>query len=420
MKASHYNLEVMLYYGAMTKNRAPYIETTFDRDTCKLRIYSRPSYESDIAVFRVGLILSRVSVKHMLYYIWKDDLLKLTASFLKFYPKRSVGFVLKIILDYSFPTERNKETIMFDKELEMSFMMAMNFLGDVHSDEKRHGNQYHASSNERRMQSSIMETYEEAMSMKQNGSDVREIEESTGWRIIGEKAGKEILSFRKADLESMSPVEIVSYDSVPKFFSEKPAGNNRIKFISNSLLPWVKNNAFIGKVANSEIGEIVISKSGLKDSLVHGYNRYKARFYPVLKKLLSDAIVLDEYYENGRLHSYILGAKFISEEGNEGFVGIVIGVERQGNKYYSHSIIQKNKSEVTGLSQKESSPKLHPTISSVFAKVLSVNNEVRYLGLAPEASAEYEAVRQKYYGTEEWMKAPYGKDTLLYSATESW
>ena len=89
---------------------------------------------------------------------------------------------------------------------------------------------------------------------------------------------------------------------------------------------------------------------------------------------------LDTY---GKLQ-YVLGSKF-SRSGVDGYVGIVIKVDKQGKKYYSHTIYQKFSREATsGTGNQSLTRTLHPAVNNILHDTFAVNEKSIFIPLDPD------------------------------------
>lgn len=170
----------------------------------------------------------------------------------------------------------------------------------------------------------------------------------------------------KNDLDSANVVDAtLNITDVPDYFLDK---SNKFR---KQRVDWayeqIKN-----KTVDSVIGSVNITKTGINDSLFHGHNKYKASLYPILDSLISNGILANTLEDNG-MKNYVLISKF-SRDGDVNYVGIVIKEDRHGNKYYNHTIGQKNNWMAKRQSAKQSeTPTLHPDISMIIRNILSVN-----------------------------------------------
>ncbi len=70
-----------------------------------------------------------------------------------------------------------------------------------------------------------------------------------------------------------------------------------------------------------------------------------------------------------------VGKIIISRSGETGYVGIVIRVDKDGKKYYSHTIYKKISRAATGGTENQNLTRnLHPAVNNILHEILSVNS----------------------------------------------
>ena len=173
----------------------------------------------------------------------------------------------------------------------------------------------------------------------------------------------------KITLEALTPVLSDDVELVPDYFTiSKGRSSEILKMQIDWAFGQIKN-----KTPNSPIGIVTITRKGIRASLFKGSNRYKAALYPVLDLLIENSVLLHINIENKR--QYILGSKFSRKE-EIGFVGIVIKEDKEGHKYYSHTIYQKNsRAAKSGSGNQNLTLRLHPAVNNILQEILDVNIE---------------------------------------------
>lgn len=173
----------------------------------------------------------------------------------------------------------------------------------------------------------------------------------------------------KDRITSLSPVMVsVEVDSVPDFFLKKGHENRK------AMVDWAYEQVH-RKQVSSEIGTVNISKSGINDALYHGHNKYKATLFSVLDDLIEQGVLVNKFAEHGK-QNYVLVSKFSRSNGESDYVGLVIKEDENGNRYYNHTITQKNNWMAKRHPAKQTdSPTLHPAISSIIQDILDVNDD---------------------------------------------
>ncbi|MBO7047319.1 MAG: hypothetical protein J6W62_00190 [Spirochaetia bacterium] len=176
-------------------------------------------------------------------------------------------------------------------------------------------------------------------------------------------------ALKKCALMSLTPIEAPEIDIVPEYFSYK----NRTVEVLKKQIDWayskVKN-----KTPDSPIGKVIISRRGIRDSLFKGTNIYKASLYPIIDTLIESSILIYQNIDDEGEQQFILSNKY-SRAGKNAFVSIIIKVDNEGNKYYSHTILQeKNNRKAQGSSENQNiAQKLHPVVNNILQKILDVN-----------------------------------------------
>ena len=176
---------------------------------------------------------------------------------------------------------------------------------------------------------------------------------------------------KKQALKALAPVEAMSLEQVPTFFLIK---GNRDKEVLKKQIGWAYSSIH-NTMPRSPIGKVIITKGGIRDSLFKGTNRYKASLYPILDKLIEKSIFLFDNTDFYGERQFVLGGKF-SRCGEEEYVGIVSRIDSRGNKYYSHTIYQKNNRKAQGVPDNQGlTQKLHPAVYNILHEILSVNSK---------------------------------------------
>ena len=175
---------------------------------------------------------------------------------------------------------------------------------------------------------------------------------------------------KKEAMEALTPVEAMPLEKVPEIFHNP---KDKTLQIIKQRKEWIfahLQNTF----PDSPVGKIIISRSGIHDSLFKGCNRFKAGLYPILDKLIESSILLYINLESLFDIQYVLGNKYY-RSGETGYVGIVIRVDKDGKKYYSHTIYKKISRAATGGTENQNLTRnLHPAVNNILHEILSVNS----------------------------------------------
>ena len=174
---------------------------------------------------------------------------------------------------------------------------------------------------------------------------------------------------KKQAMEALTPVEAMPLEQMPEIFRNP---KDKTPQIIKQRKEWIFAN-LQNTLPDSPVGKIIISRSGIHDSLFKGCNRFKAGLYPILDKLIESSILLYTNFEKSDDIQFVLGNKY-SRAGEIGYVGIVIKVDKDGKKYYSHTIYQKTSWAATGGTENQSLTRnLHPAVNNILHEILSVN-----------------------------------------------
>ena len=177
---------------------------------------------------------------------------------------------------------------------------------------------------------------------------------------------------KKKALEALVPIVAMEIEYVPEIFHNP---KDKTPQIIRKRKEWIFAH-LQNKTPNSPIGKVIITKSGIHDSLFKGCNRYKAGLYPILDKLIESSVVLQSTLDEFGERQFVIGSKYL-RGGVIGYVGIVIRVDKDGNKYYSHTIYQKNNRAATGGTGNQNLTRnLHPAVNNILQEILSVNNNL--------------------------------------------
>ena len=177
---------------------------------------------------------------------------------------------------------------------------------------------------------------------------------------------------KKQALETLPPIEAMAIALVPDIFHNP---KDRRPKMTKLRIDWIYSQ-IQNKKPSSPIGPVLITKSGINDSIHKGFNRYKAGLYPILDKLIENSVLLHNNIDPNDKRQYILGSKYIRDQ-TRGYVGIVIKEDRMGNKYYTHTIYQKNNQAArSGTENQSLTLKLHPVINTILQEILDVNKEI--------------------------------------------
>ena len=189
--------------------------------------------------------------------------------------------------------------------------------------------------------------------------------------------------------------------------------------------------SFGGKVENEQLGEVILSKRGIKDDLAHGMGAEKAASFAAVPEVLRSGKVVD-YQKNwkGRGYDTATIAAPIRIAGTEYMMGVVLKRSNQMNRFYIHEVATKKEGTspfMTGAQEMGLPGGEVPSINSILQRIWDVKNgdarfsmdsEGRELSAEQRAFFKDSKVRDEkgnlmvmYHGT------PNGKHTTFRSGT---
>ena len=175
-------------------------------------------------------------------------------------------------------------------------------------------------------------------------------------------------AWKKQALEALTPIEAPEISIVPEYFICKA----RTTEILHNQIAWAYSK-LTNRTPDSPVGKVSITKKGIRDSLFKGINKYKASLYPILDCLIKNSIMLYTNIDADNNRQFILGSKYVRNN-EKNYVGIVIKIDSRGNKYYSHTIYQKNNRKAQGVPGNQGlTQKLHPAINTILQDIFNVN-----------------------------------------------
>ena len=241
----------------------------------------------------------------------------------------------------------------------------------------------------------------------------------------GEAAHKKQLGFNKNTLEDgiektakMAPVSDLRGN-------EFKTGKDMVSAVHSYF------ESFGGKVENEQLGEVVLSKRGIKDDLAHGMGAEKAASFAAVPEVLRSGKVVD-YQKNwkGRGYDTATIAAPIRIAGTEYMMGVVLKRSNQMNRFYIHEVATKKEGTspfMTGAQEMGLPGGEVPSINSILQRIWDVKNgdarfsmdsEGRELSAEQQAFFKDSKVRDEngrlmvmYHGT------PSGKHTTFRSGT---
>lgn len=114
---------------------------------------------------------------------------------------------------------------------------------------------------------------------------------------------------------------------------------------SKERIEWATKvvEQFGGTVTNPELGEVIVNKRSVKDTLQHGYqNAAKMKSFYALKDVLEKGVVVAEGSHGRNIHSYIVSAP-VKIDGKDYIANVTVRQDHNPAKMYVHSVMLKEK-----------------------------------------------------------------------------
>lgn len=149
---------------------------------------------------------------------------------------------------------------------------------------------------------------------------------ATTWQ---QAVSPEAIAANKAALRDMPAVTSISGQE----FQKGPVG--LVEQVSQSF-------ASLGnKVLNPKLGEVELTRRGIRDSMGHGIGKVKAAAFAAVPSVIENGAVID-YQENwkGRRYDTIVIAAPVEIDGEKSYVGAVLQKDAESQRYYLHEVLQ--------------------------------------------------------------------------------
>lgn len=124
-----------------------------------------------------------------------------------------------------------------------------------------------------------------------------------------------------------------------------------------------------GQVKNDLLGDIALTRNGIKADLLHGFGRLKAITFKAVPDVLKDGAIIN-YIENhkGRGYESAIIAAPVNVAGERHYVAVVVNRNRNSQVFYLHEVYESNKraelfKSVSGLLQGMDEPQPRPNVT---------------------------------------------------------
>ncbi len=150
----------------------------------------------------------------------------------------------------------------------------------------------------------------------------------------GKKYNNSLVSKLKNAQEIISNLQL----AVELTGKEFPKGNKKLTEQVNEYFESIG-----GKAYNPQIGEVLLTNRGIKDSIAHGVGRTKALTFAAVPSVIEKGAIID-YEENWKdrgYNTYVIAAP-IMIDGSLAHVGVVVMEDKRTHRYYLHEALTKN------------------------------------------------------------------------------
>lgn len=157
---------------------------------------------------------------------------------------------------------------------------------------------------------------------------------------------QESIRSKLPELQSMEPVSRLTGHEFQKTAEDTTSLRSKIIAFFNSIG---------NKVTRSDIGDIALNTTGVRDSLGHGYGKLKAATFASLPDVLTQGRIISQNppFEGHKYDSYIIAAP-VNVEDEKCFVGALVIKDANTQRYKLHEVLALNNNDVvfkTGTTQ---------------------------------------------------------------------
>lgn len=161
----------------------------------------------------------------------------------------------------------------------------------------------------------------------------------------------------RAELKELSPVVQIESDSFPN------NGQNIVDRVLNFFSQKYNNLVY-----NNRIGEIQLTRAGIKDSNRHGISQDKIRAYAAVPEVLKNGTIVGyhENHKNRGYDTYIIAAPIQVKGIGKQFVGAVVKRDGNSQRYYLHEVIAESDLPIRNQTQTGQNYSVKSLLSEIF------------------------------------------------------
>lgn len=201
------------------------------------------------------------------------------------------------------------------------------------------------------------------------GMEERGMETETKYQMkTNPRVDEKTLEENKKTVSAMNPVKELTGD-------EFTVGGSELR---NQVAEYFEQ---IGATAyNDELGDVELTRRGIKDSVSHGIGKEKAAAFAAVKEVIEQGKIIDKQdnWKKRQYDTFVISAP-IAIGGTPYYMGVVVNRSRENQRYYLHEVItQKAGLNVVqpGEPLVEHNPgNVNPTINSILETVRNYKGE---------------------------------------------
>ena len=229
---------------------------------------------------------------------------------------------------------------------------------------------------------------------------------------------QESIRSKLPELQSMEPVSRLTGHEFQKTAEDTTSLRSKIIAFFNSIG---------NKVTRSDIGDIALNTTGVRDSLGHGYGKLKAATFASLPDVLTQGRIISQNppFEGHKYDSYIIAAP-VNVEDEKCFVGALVIKDANTQRYKLHEVLALNNNDVvfkTGTTQEgERSRTTSLLNNSISNPGENINPQFKDLGANTPSPVEMKQSKVYTNTYDKWLtdaeKAADSAENSLYAVSK--